>query len=238
MRSFLNDRSNEYRNRSSSRYMETVHKRAGEMRPMLQIYMIEPPPEADIGDVPIVAVSIYWPGHAPDKFYAMTTSLKAPVPPPPRKAFYDAVEAVLQEWNFPMATKRLRNTVMERLGSSCTVSFFDEHIAKIPPGKKYEPVPKRKAYMTAGWGGEAGVEARFDAELLRRAIEILQKDTAEHKSEDVFTKMLEDEKLGDFFSAAYPKDKTRSNGLFTDQVLAENGIAKKCGRPITWLYQG
>lgn len=41
-----------------------------------------------------------------------------------------------------------------------------------------------------------------------------------------------------FFSAAYPKDKTRFNGLFTDQVLAENGIAKTCGRPITWQYQG
>lgn len=102
----------------------------------------------------------------------------------------------------------------------------------------YEPVPKRKAYMTAGWGGEAGVEARFDAELLKRAIEILQKDTAEHKSEEVFAKILEDDKLGDFFSAAYPKDKTRFNGLFTDQVLAENGIAKTCGRPITWQYQG
>ena len=67
---------------------------------------------------------------------------------------------------------------------------------------------------------------------------MIQKDTAEHKSEDVFAKILEDEKLGDFFSAAYPKDKTRFNGLFTDQVLAENGIAKKCGRPITWQYQG
>ena len=32
--------------------------------------------------------------------------------------------------------------------------------------------------------------------------------------------------------------KTRFNGLFTDQVLAENGIAKTCGRPITWQYQG
>lgn len=124
---------------------------------------------------------------------------------------------------------------MERLGPGCTVSFFDEHIAKIPKGRMYEPVPKRKAYMTAGWGGEVGVEARFDAELLKRAIEILQKDTAEHKSGDVFVKALEDDKLGDFFSA---KDKTRFNRLFTDEVLAENGIAKKCGRPITWQYQG
>lgn len=67
---------------------------------------------------------------------------------------------------------------------------------------------------------------------------MIQKDTAEHKSEEVFAKILEDGKLGDFFSAAYPKDKTRFNGLFTDQVLAENGIAKKSGRPITWQCQG
>ena len=67
---------------------------------------------------------------------------------------------------------------------------------------------------------------------------MIQKDTAEHKSEDVFAKILEDDKLGDFFSAAYPKDKTRFNGLFTDQVFAENGIAKKCGMPITRQYQG
>ena len=238
LRGFLNDRSNEYRNRSSSRYMETVHKRAGEMRPMLQIYLIEPPPEADLGGLPLVSVSVYWPGHAPDKFYALTTSLKAPVPPPTRKAFYDMVEAVLEEWDFPMATKRLRNTVMERLGPGCPASFFDEHIAKIPKGRKYEPVPKRKAYMPAGWGGDVGVEARFDAELLKRAIEILQKDTAEHMSEDVFAKILEDEKLGDFFSAAYSKDKTRFKSLFTEEVLEQNGIVKRGRKTITWQYQG
>ena len=55
---------------------------------------------------------------------------------------------------------------------------------------------------------------------------------------DVFTKILKDEKLGDFFSAVCPKDKTRFNELFTGQVLAENGIAKKCGMPITRQYQG
>jgi hypothetical protein len=32
--------------------------------------------------------------------------------------------------------------------------------------------------------------------------------------------------------------KTRFNGLLTDEVIAENGIAKTCGRPITWQYQG
>ena len=32
--------------------------------------------------------------------------------------------------------------------------------------------------------------------------------------------------------------KTRFNGLLTDEVLEQNGIAKKCGRPITWQYQG
>ena len=32
--------------------------------------------------------------------------------------------------------------------------------------------------------------------------------------------------------------KTRFNGLLTDEVLEQNGIANKCGRPITWQYQG
>ena len=32
--------------------------------------------------------------------------------------------------------------------------------------------------------------------------------------------------------------KTRFNGLLTDEVLEQNGIAKKCGRLITWQYQG
>ena len=250
MRSFLNNRSNEYRNRSSSRYMETVHKRAGEMRPMLQIYLIEPPPEADIGDIPIVAVSVYWPGHAPDKFYAMTTSLKAPVPPPPPRKFDDTVEAVLKEWDFPMATKRLRNTVMERLGPGCTANFFDAHIAKIPKGRQYEAVEEHNAYMPAGWDSATPVDTRLALALVKAAIDLIRKDNNPHESKEVFAKILEDPKLGDFFSAGNPNDFAYFNSLFdatedvflnkltSEDVLAGNGVKVVKRRPITWQYQG
>lgn len=250
MRSFLNDRSNEYRNRSSSRYMETVHKRAGEMRPMLQIYLIEPPAEADAGDVPLVAVSVYWPGHAPDKFYAMTTSLKAPVPPPNRKAFYDAVEAVLHEWGFPMATKRLRNTVMDRLGPGCTKDFFDKHIAKIPEGRQYEAVAGHDAYMPARWDSAMPVDTRLALALVKAAIDFIRKDNKKHESKEVFAKILEDPKLGDFFGPGNPNDFAYFNSLFganehvffdklpSEDILAGNGIKVVKRRPITWQYQG
>lgn len=244
MRWFLNDRSNEYRNRSSSKYMEMAHKRAGEMKPMLQIYPIEPPPEANLGNMPLLAFSVYWPGHAPDRFYALTTSAEPPVAAPKRREFCAVVESVLNEHGFPMATKRLRNTVMDKL-AGCTADFFDANIAKIPEGKKYEPVPGRKAYMPKGWGGEgsdeekkAAVEARLDAALLAAAVAWLQNDNAKHESTDAFTNVLEKEELGDFFSVKFSKDLARFNGLFTDEVLAANGIKKVCGRPITFQFQG
>ena len=41
-----------------------------------------------------------------------------------------------------------------------------------------------------------------------------------------------------YLKRSISEDKTRFNGLFTDQVLAEDGIANKRGRPITWQYQG
>lgn len=234
-----------FRNRASSEYMEAVHKRAGNLKPILQIYLLEPPNDVYLGDLPLVTFAFYWPAHEPDKFLAVTTGLEdAPPPPPPRK-FYKAVENVLSEWNFPMPTKRLRNTVMERLGPSCTPGFFDAHIAKQHDGWQYEPVPGRNAYMPKGWGGEGGeeekkacVEARLDAALLAEAVQFLQGDNEPHKATDLFVNILEKEELGDFFSAKFSKDLARFNGLFTDEVLAANGIKKVCGRPITFQYQG
>ena len=238
MRWFLNDRSNEYRNRSSSRYMETAHKRAGEMKPMLQIYPIEPPPEANLGQTPLVAFSVYWPGHAPDRFYAMTTSTEPPPSTPKRKEFYAAVEAVLKEWHFPMATRRLRNAVMDRLGPGCTAEFFDANIAKIPEGRNYEPVPGHNAYMPKGWDEVTPFEARMAFALCEAAINLLRRDNNGHVSRDVFKKVLEDPKLGDFFSAGNTNDYAYFNSLLTDKMLASNGIEKTSGRPITFRYLG
>ena len=250
MRWFLNDRSNEYRNRSSSRYMETAHKRAGEMKPMLQIYPIEPPPEANLGNTPLLAFSVYWPGHAPDRFYAMTTSAEPPPSAPKRREFYAAVEAVLAEWNFPMARRRLCNTVMERLGPGCTPDFFNANIAKIPEGRQYEPVPEHNAYMPKGWDEYHPIDARIAVALVEATIDFLRRDNKEHLSKDVFKKILEDPKLGDFFSAGNTNDLAYYNSLFManehalfdkllpDGILERNGVKVVKRRPITWQYQG
>ena len=46
----------------------------------------------------------------------------------------------------------------------------------------------------------------------------------------------------DAFAALFrkgdPKDKARFNKLITPEVMAENNIAKTCGKPITYQYQG
>ncbi|MBQ3290643.1 MAG: hypothetical protein IJH50_14665 [Kiritimatiellae bacterium] len=227
-----------FRNRSSSEYMEAVHKLAGNCKPMLQIYLIEPPKEAKLGNLPLVALAFYWPAHEPDKFLAVTTGLEETPPPPSPRKFYRVVEEVLADWDFPMATKRLRNTVIERLWPSCTASFFDTHIAKIPEGWKYEAVPKCNAYMPQGWGAATSVNKRMAFALCEAAINLLRKDSKKHKSSDVFAKILEDPKLGDFFRANDPNDLAYFNGLLTGRFLSENGIKKTCGRPITLQYQG
>jgi len=239
-----------FRNRASSEYMEAVHKRAGNLKPMLQIYLLEPPTDASLGDLPLVTFAFYWPAHEPDKFLAVTTGLEdAPPPPSPRK-FYDAVEAVLKEWDFPMATKRLRNTVMERLGPGCTKDFFDKHIAKIPEGRQYEAVPEHNAYMPKGWDEYHPIDARIAEALVEATIDFLRRDNKEHLSKDVFKKILEDPKLGDFFSAGNTNDLAYYNSLFManehamfdkllpDGILERNGVKVVKRRPITWQYQG
>lgn len=228
-----------YRNRSSSEYMEAVHEKAGNIKPILQLYLLEAPEEANLGELPLVAFAMYWPAHEPSVFCAVTTGLEDRIPAPSKRQFCDAVEAVLSAWNFPMSVKRLRNSVMDRLGPGCTINVFNDNIAQIPEGRKYEPMPNRNAYMPLGWGGEIGVEARLDAELLKSAIELLMRDGNKRKMTDLFADVLATrEELGDFFRVGDTNDKARFSRLFTDEVLEANGIEKVCGRPITFRYKG
>ena len=225
-----------FRNRSSSTYMEAVHEKAGNLTPILQLYFLKPPVD---GLPPLVSIAFYWPKHSPDGFYTLVTGLEDVAPTPSRKKFYEAVEEVLAEYDFPMPTKMLRNTVMDKLGSGCTVTLFNANIAKIPEGRNYEPVPKREAYMPLGWGGEKGVEARLDAALLAAAVQILQHDGKERKMADLLAEVLSaNHKLADFFRATDTNDKARFNALFKPAVMAENHIVKTCGNPVKYQYQG
>ena len=147
-----------------------------------------------------------------------------------------------------MVTKRLRNTVMERLGPGCTKDFFDKHIAKIPEGRQYEAVPNRDAYISSnitlgGLGCDA--ETILELSLLQKAVKIIRNDSKPHKSEDVFAQVLESNPgLGDFFRAGNPNDFAQFNKLIMDNLHIDGdeaigeGIALVKRRPITWQYQG
>lgn len=233
-----------FRNRSSTEYLEKVHKLAENTKPILQVYLIEPPEEAQNLAEPLVAISFYWPAHEPTNFCAVTTGLEPRPPAPSLRKFYDAVEAVLKDWNFPMATKRLRNTVMERLGPGCTAHFFDTHIAKIPEGRRYKAVEERNAYVSLDWNDydstyeKISLNDRLAKALVWGAICYLRRDSSPHKSSDVFSTVLSDPKIGDFFSAGNPNDLAYFNSLFTEELLSNEGIAVVKRRPITWQYQG
>jgi hypothetical protein len=237
-----------FRNRASSEYMEAVHARAGNHKPILQIYLLEPPSEADIGAMPLVTLAFYWPAHEPSNFCAVTTGFEPRPPAPSPHKFYKTVVEVLNEWNFPMSTRRLRSTVMERL--NCTASFFNSHIANRPEGWEYEAVPEHNAYMPEGWDSSAPIDAKIAVALVEAAINILRMDNKEHLSKDVFRKVLEDPKLGDFFSAGKPNDLAYFNSLFIsnehpvfekllpNDILERNGVKVVKRRPIIWQYQG
>ena len=93
--------------------------------------------------------------------------------------------------------------------------------------------------MPLGWGGEKGVEARLDAELLAAAVQILQHDGKERKMGDLFTEALSaNHKLAYFFRASDTNDKAHFNALFKPAVMAENHIVKTCGNPVKYQYQG
>ena len=218
--------------------MARVFETAKDFTPVLQFYFIKPPVD---GLPPLTAISFHWPKHEPERFIAYSAGLQAKPQPPTRAKFYEAVEEVLAEYDFPMPTAMLRSTILAKFGAGCTESLFNSRIAQIPKGRNYEPVPKREAYMPKGWCGENGVnvDARLDAALLAAAVQMIQKDGKPHKISDIFKDTLAAEpKLAAFFSAGNSSHQARFNKLITPGVMAENHIAKTCGKPITWQYQG
>ena len=220
--------------RSSSDYMAKVFETAKDFTPTLEFYFIKPPVD---GLPPLTAISFHWPKHEPERFVAFSTGLQDKPQPPTRARFYEAVEEVLSEYDFPMPTAMLRSKIMEKF-SACTESFFNSHIAQIPKGRNYEPVPNREAYMPKDWGGSNGVEARLDAALLAAALQTLMKDGNPHKMSDILKDaLIANAKLAALFRAGDLNDKARFNKLVTPEVMAENHIVKTCGRPVTWQYQ-
>ena len=88
-----------YYDRHSPDYMEAVHEGAGKLNPMLMINLLTWKDARD-GDFPFVALSLYWPKHAPNTFHAVSVGLedvvtaKAPVADTPPRTKAASVEKV------------------------------------------------------------------------------------------------------------------------------------------------
>ena len=81
--------------------------------------------------------------------------------------------------------------------------------------------------------------------LVFAALALIRKDCKQHKSAEVFAKVLEDPKFGDFFSPGNTNDFAKFNQAMMSLFTAENGDEKSVlgikvvkRRPITWQYQG
>ena len=221
------------RNRSSGDYMAHVHKNANHARPVLQLYLVRPKDVA-LDGAPCVNISFYWPGHAPDGFFAVCVDENPdfirPVTP---RVFCQNVEDILKAQDFPMQRKELLCKMLERLGLRCSENFFDQHIANPLDGFKYHKMKERNAYCIDGWAEDE--EARLGNELLQAAIAILQRENRPIKAEDLLGMVIDEQpKFRDFFS---PKDDTsKLNRLMTPEVLNANDITVVSQHPITYRY--
>ncbi len=221
-----------FRNRSSGEYMAAIHKSAHQERPTLQLYLVRPK-NVTCADTPCVNVSFFWPGHAPDDFFTVCVDenpdfVRLVTP----RVFCQNVEDILREHDFPMQRKELLCKVLERLGLKCNANFFAQHINQPLDGFKFHKMAGRNAYCIDGWATDE--EARLNQELLCAAVDLLQRERREMKTEAILDLLLfEQPRFRDFFTKA---DTTHLNQLLTDEILTANDITVVCKKPVTYLY--
>jgi len=226
--------SQSYRRRTAADYMANVHASATHERPTLQLYLFRPEGKDD-GGRPMVSISFYWPGHAPDGFYTVSVDenpdfVRMVTP----RVFCQNVEDILREHDFPMQRKELLCKMIERLGLRCNESFFDQHIKNPLAGFKYHRMEGHNAYCIDGWAEDE--EARLGHELMRAAILILQRENRAIATKELIEMVINEQpRFRDFFS---PKDADASklNALMTSEVLDANDITVVCHRPKTYRY--
>lgn len=231
----LRDVSPGFANRSSAEYMANVHRSANHTRPVLQFYLIKP-----MGDrpsaKPLVNISIYWPDHEPSDFFtvAVDENPDFTVMVTPR-IFFQTVEDILREKDFPMQRKELLRVVLERLGARCNEGFFNQHVAQPLAGYQYHKMAGRNAYCIDGWSSDE--EQKLKAALLQEAVHVLQRDRRAYRTDELLEQVvLEQPKFRDFFVPSNAADKATLNALMTDGVLNENDITVVSRRPVTYCY--
>ena len=236
-----------YHNRSSTEYRERVYEMAGYRRPILQIYLLTPPDGSAATEDPMVIHAFYWPKHTPDEFDVVSVGLPAPEKKgPPLGKFGKTVADVLEENGFPMRSGGkvsegggLREKVVSLLAADgCDEAFYNANIAKNLWGAPYKamPAPHSDCYYHVGWAEDP--IAKIRGLILQWALEVL----ADHQ-------VHEERLLAQAVVAAHPlligvypivqgqdvvmvTDDWRE--IFTDEVLAENGIEKVSGNPISY----
>ena len=221
------------RRRSEGDYMARVHKAAGHARPTLQLYLFRPDGKDD-GGKPMVSISFYWPGHVPDGFFTVCVdenpNFVRMVTP---GVFCRNVEEILRERDFPVQRKELLRLVLERFGLRCNGNFFDSHIVHPLPGFKYHRMNARNAYCIDGWAEDE--ERRLDNELLKAAIEILQRENRPIETKELLDMIIAKRpKFRDFYSPEY--DITKLNALMTPELMNANDITVVGHSPVTYRY--
>ena len=226
--------SQSYRRRTAADYMANVHASAAHERPTLQLYLFRPEGKDD-GGRPMVSISFYWPGHAPDGFYTVSVDenpdfVRMVTP----RVFCQNVEDILREHDFPMQRKELLCKMVERLGLRCNETFFDQNIKNPLAGFKYHRMEGHNAYCIDGWAEDE--EVRLGNELVRASILILQRENRAIATKELIEMVINEQpRFRDFFS---PKDADASklNALMTSEVLDANDITVVSHRPKTYRY--
>lgn len=180
------------RNRSDSAYMARAFRNLGgtaSKKPVLQFYVINPQGSAEglAADIPLIAISVYWPNHEPDFFVANEVGYE----PPPRtieKAHvFTKVERILREANFPMGTAELRAKFLEcypvRIFPNAETVYNANVRRGTENGYRYYQFPGKDAYVSLAWAPQEQAVQKLERAFLEAAASVLR-NTANHLSLD------------------------------------------------------
>ena len=211
-------------NRSAIAYRETVYDVADVTNPIMQIYLVTPPKDADAGKCPIIVPSFYWPNHSPDNMSLVSIGMDPVSQAPFARQFWEAVAERLRVNGFPMAVSKLRDAVLNEDLPECKPEFFGRNIANPPDGVKYKKVPGKDAYYHLDWANDPVEKIRRF--VLEKAADIVH-DGRQGESRDIVELseqiVAENPKLEGLFN---PRSREERNAAFAPEKLPEFGIGR------------
>lgn len=231
-----------YRNRSASDYLERTHDVPPFKNPILQIYLINPP-EGTLNDGhPVISVAVYWPDHQPEGFVPKILGLPEDFLRTritiTTERFYQTVENLLRESNFPLQVSVLRSKVCGELG--CDETYFTQRICKEDQMQQfnYESFPGKDAYCISGWADGTTHLERLNREFCFAAYETLLQSAEELSTLELMQKTIAREsKFKGFFNPQLAPGRSDFNTMFRD-FIEKNGFAVRCPslRPTTYIF--